>query len=274
MPLPDGATIPIANVRGEISYEKVAGTLEFTVNGQKMTLDALDDEGDLFIIFRDGTSNSTTYPPGRFLVVEKPRTARLGRRLQQGVQPAVRVLGVHDVPAAAAAELAQERRRGGREIRGPQVVVSRVATTSASARKISSAKLRLAGAPAGVALTSTAIVAVRARIVERRGLEADAVAGVAPPAVEDADPEAVAVVVRAVGRRARAVDPLLLQLRADETAVARAPAPRSACRRASRPSRRTPASDVGIDERQVVDGVRDVVDVVGRRDAASGSGTA
>jgi uncharacterized protein (DUF1684 family) len=69
----DGATIPIANVRGEISYEKVAGTLEFTVNGKKMTLDALDDEGDLFIIFRDGTSNSTTYPPGRFLVVEKPK---------------------------------------------------------------------------------------------------------------------------------------------------------------------------------------------------------
>lgn len=70
---PDGATIPIANVRGEISYEKVAGTLEFTVNGQKMSLDALDDEGDLFIIFRDATSNSTTYPPGRFLAVEKPK---------------------------------------------------------------------------------------------------------------------------------------------------------------------------------------------------------
>jgi uncharacterized protein len=72
VPKPDGATIPIANVRGEISYEKVAGTLEFTVNGQKMSFDALDDEGDLFIIFRDGTSNSTTYPPGRFLAVEKP----------------------------------------------------------------------------------------------------------------------------------------------------------------------------------------------------------
>ena len=73
VPVPDGATIPIANVRGEISYEKVAGTLEFTVDGRKMTLDALDDEGDLFIIFRDGTSNTTTYPPGRFLVVEKPK---------------------------------------------------------------------------------------------------------------------------------------------------------------------------------------------------------
>jgi len=72
-PVANGATIPIANVRGEISYEKVAGTLEFTVNGKKMTLDGLDDDGDLFIIFRDGTSASTTYPPGRFLVVERPK---------------------------------------------------------------------------------------------------------------------------------------------------------------------------------------------------------
>ena len=73
VPTAQGATIPIANVRGEIAYEKVAGTLEFAVNGQKMTLDALDDEGNLFIIFRDGTSNSTTYPPGRFLFIEKPK---------------------------------------------------------------------------------------------------------------------------------------------------------------------------------------------------------
>lgn len=72
IPVANGATIPIANVRGEIAYEKVAGTLEFTVNGQKMTLDALDDDGDLFIIFRDGTSATTTYPPGRFLAIKKP----------------------------------------------------------------------------------------------------------------------------------------------------------------------------------------------------------
>ena len=73
VPTAQGATIPIANVRGEISYEKVAGTLEFTVNGQKMSFDALDDEGALFIIFRDATSSSTTYPPGRFLVADKAK---------------------------------------------------------------------------------------------------------------------------------------------------------------------------------------------------------
>jgi hypothetical protein len=73
VPHAQGATIPIANVRGEIAYEKVAGSLEFTVAGRKLSLDALDDEGNLFVIFRDGTSESTTYPPGRFLYIEKPR---------------------------------------------------------------------------------------------------------------------------------------------------------------------------------------------------------
>ncbi len=68
-----GATFPIANVRGEISYEKVAGSLEFVLNGQKISLDALDDDGNLFIIFRDGTSGNGTYPPGRFLYIERPK---------------------------------------------------------------------------------------------------------------------------------------------------------------------------------------------------------
>ncbi len=68
-----GSTIPIANVRGEISYEKVAGTLEFVVNGQKLAMDALDDDGNLFIIFRDGTSGAGSYPAGRFLYIEKPK---------------------------------------------------------------------------------------------------------------------------------------------------------------------------------------------------------
>lgn len=76
VPHAKGATIPIANVRGEISYETVAGTLEFTLDGKPLTLDALDNENSLFIIFRDVTSASTTYPPGRFLVVEKPKDGK------------------------------------------------------------------------------------------------------------------------------------------------------------------------------------------------------
>ncbi|MEP7329880.1 MAG: DUF1684 domain-containing protein, partial [Betaproteobacteria bacterium] len=87
VPHADGATIPIANVRGEISYEKVAGTLEFVLNGQKTTLDALDDEGNLFIIFRDATSESTTYPPGRFLFIEKPKDGQWVVDLNRAYNP-------------------------------------------------------------------------------------------------------------------------------------------------------------------------------------------
>ena len=87
VPHADGATIPIANVRGEISYEKVAGTLEFVLNGQKTTLDALDDDGDLFIIFRDGTSDSTTYPPGRFLHIKKPKDGQWVVDLNRAYNP-------------------------------------------------------------------------------------------------------------------------------------------------------------------------------------------
>jgi hypothetical protein len=72
VPQPSGTQIPIANVRGEISYEDVAGYLEFTLDGATVRLDALDDDGDLFVIFRDATSAKTTYPPGRFLSIRKP----------------------------------------------------------------------------------------------------------------------------------------------------------------------------------------------------------
>ena len=69
---PKGTQIPIANVRGEISYENVAGYLEFSLRGETLRLDALDDDGNLFVIFRDATSAKTTYPAGRFLYITKP----------------------------------------------------------------------------------------------------------------------------------------------------------------------------------------------------------
>jgi uncharacterized protein (DUF1684 family) len=70
---PKGTKIPIANVRGEIGYEEVAGHLEFELDGATVKLDALDDDGDLFIIFRDATSAKTTYGAGRFLAIARPK---------------------------------------------------------------------------------------------------------------------------------------------------------------------------------------------------------
>ena len=67
-----GTKIPIANVRGEIQYEDVAGQIEFTLDGATVRLDALDEDGNLLVIFRDPTSESTTYPAGRFLYLKRP----------------------------------------------------------------------------------------------------------------------------------------------------------------------------------------------------------
>jgi uncharacterized protein (DUF1684 family) len=71
-----GAKIPIVNVRGEVSDEAVAGELQFELGGRTLRLDALDDDGNLFVIFRDATSGDTTYPPGRFLYLRKPADGR------------------------------------------------------------------------------------------------------------------------------------------------------------------------------------------------------
>jgi uncharacterized protein (DUF1684 family) len=75
-PYPKGTKITIVNVLNEISQEHAAGSLAFTVNGVRHTLDAVDDDGNLFIIFRDATSADATYPPGRFLYLEKPKDGR------------------------------------------------------------------------------------------------------------------------------------------------------------------------------------------------------
>jgi uncharacterized protein (DUF1684 family) len=63
--------IAIVNVLGETSDEPVAGYVEFLMNGRPYRLDALDDDGGLFFIFKDKTAGDTTYGSGRFLYIEK-----------------------------------------------------------------------------------------------------------------------------------------------------------------------------------------------------------
>jgi len=75
-PYPKGTKITIVNVLNEISQEDAAGNIAFTLNGVRHSLDAVDDDGSLFIIFRDATSADATYPPGRFLYIERPKDGR------------------------------------------------------------------------------------------------------------------------------------------------------------------------------------------------------
>jgi uncharacterized protein len=66
------AQIAITNILGQTSQQQTPGKLVFTLGTTSYTLDALEEDGDLFIIFGDETSGKTTYPSGRFLTVHQP----------------------------------------------------------------------------------------------------------------------------------------------------------------------------------------------------------
>ncbi len=65
--------IEIINVLGLLNKEPSIGFVKFTVDGKAFQLDALDAGDEMFIIFADRTSGRTTYGPGRFLDVPKPK---------------------------------------------------------------------------------------------------------------------------------------------------------------------------------------------------------
>jgi uncharacterized protein len=63
--------IAIVNVIDEVSDEPAPGYVEFKLNGKTHRLDAVGDDDGLFFVFRDATAGKGTYPPGRFLYVDK-----------------------------------------------------------------------------------------------------------------------------------------------------------------------------------------------------------
>lgn len=61
--------VDVPNVLGDVTPTPVAGEARFKINGQDVTLEALggDAKEGLFFVFKDQTSKTETYPPGRFL---------------------------------------------------------------------------------------------------------------------------------------------------------------------------------------------------------------
>lgn len=64
--------ILISNVLGQTQALASPGKLVFMVNGERYQLDALEEDGKLFIVFGDATSGRETYPAGRFLYAQMP----------------------------------------------------------------------------------------------------------------------------------------------------------------------------------------------------------
>jgi len=68
----EGTKMDIENVIGQMVEYDVAGTVNFTVDGEEVTMVALGTGDRLFIPFADGTSGDETYSAGRFLYIDRP----------------------------------------------------------------------------------------------------------------------------------------------------------------------------------------------------------
>lgn len=71
-PHPDGTTIPVADVLGELREQGNPGRAVFSKHGRAYALEALEAGDQLFFIFADRTSGRSTYGLGRFLYSDLP----------------------------------------------------------------------------------------------------------------------------------------------------------------------------------------------------------
>jgi len=83
-------TVAVPNVLGDVIPTPVAGEARFKINGQELHLEALggDAKDGLFFVFKDLTSKTETYPPGRFF---KPRRYRTARSCWISMRPTIRL---------------------------------------------------------------------------------------------------------------------------------------------------------------------------------------
>lgn len=74
---PEGSTIPVADVLGELRDQPNPGRAVFSIAGQNYALEALEADDQLFFIFADRTSGRSTYGLGRFLYSDLPDEGRV-----------------------------------------------------------------------------------------------------------------------------------------------------------------------------------------------------
>jgi uncharacterized protein (DUF1684 family) len=63
-------------IDGIAEEDQSPGYVTFMRDGHEYRIDAVVDEGELFLIFRDQTSGKTTYPAARFLYAEAPQNLK------------------------------------------------------------------------------------------------------------------------------------------------------------------------------------------------------
>lgn len=72
IPKPEGSTIPILNILGQLEETPSPGSVEFMKDGEIFTLEALEGSTRLFLIVGDLTNKTETYQAGRYLYIDWP----------------------------------------------------------------------------------------------------------------------------------------------------------------------------------------------------------
>lgn len=76
-PSPEGATIAMPDVLGEVTSQPLAGAAVFTHEGQEHRLHATLEGEQLFFVFADRTNRDQSYGAGRFLYADLPSDGAL-----------------------------------------------------------------------------------------------------------------------------------------------------------------------------------------------------
>jgi uncharacterized protein (DUF1684 family) len=82
--------VKIQNVIGETIEMSNPGAVSFTIGGKTYQLEALlesDDANELFFMFKDGTSNKTTYGAGRYLYTPLPKDGHVALDFNKAMNP-------------------------------------------------------------------------------------------------------------------------------------------------------------------------------------------
>ena len=108
-------TVQVTNTFGDLDTYTTEGVVEFTLGGRTLRLRPFTTRPKRFyIVFKDASSGAETYDAARFLYADLRDDGDDGARFQPGLQPAVRVQPLHDVPDSAAREPAAGEGAGGR----------------------------------------------------------------------------------------------------------------------------------------------------------------
>lgn len=90
--------IEIANVLGELSMSANPGRAVFEMEGQQVSLEALEGEDSLFFIFADRTSGRETFGLGRFLYTDLPVDGRVVLDFNRAYNPPCAFTGFTSCP--------------------------------------------------------------------------------------------------------------------------------------------------------------------------------